>query len=295
MQWLMLVLFVVGPALSADRIRSAGKLSQGKELAAKQETDAAVRAVREATEIDPSHARAHHTLGQLYVKQNKHLKAVTAFESGLKVVGDDGMLAAELSYHLGDALFTHSDAAATAPADRKALRRRAVAAYTNAISSNPAHHEAYYSRAVTHDRFNDPDAADADFRQCIRVKPSYSRCFVGLANLYMDYGFRPEAIAVLEAGMAVNDDDATMKAGAGQVFMDLGKPQAAIKHYREALLIDPDLLDALFGIGMAYAGLRDRDNAVQNLEAFLSKAGTDVPSGIKRHAQDSLARLQDAI
>ena len=293
MQWLVFVLFVLGPAMGADRIRSVGQLNRAIKLEAIHDMDAALRAGRQATEIDPTHAKAHRFVAQLYYKQKKYGDAAVAFEAAREAETDDEEVA-ELSYLLGNAHTAKGEEAA-ALTERKSLTRQAVAAYTVAVTKGPGHYKAYHRRATAHDWLDDPDAADADLRQCIRVNPQYAPCFVSLANLYADFGFVAEAVAVVEAGVAANGKDAVMWTGAGRTFLDLGRPAEAIRHFRKALAIDPELVDALFGVGMAYAETRDRENAVRSLTDFLAKADADVPESIKRHAQNTVARMQDAI
>ncbi len=144
-----------------------------------------------------------------------------------------------------------------------------------------------------HDALEDPDAADADFRRCIRLQPYYSRCFAELAFLYVDYGFDQEAIAVLEAGLKANDKDATMWSAAARAYLELREPQQAIDAYKKAKAIDPDMIEVLYGLGMAHAELRHRKEAVENLMAFIARAGADVPANRKRIANDTIARMQD--
>jgi hypothetical protein len=46
---------------------------------------------------------------------------------------------------------------------------------------------------------------------------------------------------------------------------------------------------------MAYADLRQRKEAVEALQGFLSKAGNEVPEHLKRAANSTIARMQDVI
>ena len=51
----------------------------------------------------------------------------------------------------------------------------------------------------------------------------------------------------------------------------------------------------LFGLGMAYAELRQKEEAAENLELFLKKAGNDVPEHTQQAARDTIARMNDVI
>jgi tetratricopeptide (TPR) repeat protein len=82
--------------------------------------------------------------------------------------------------------------------------------------------------------------------------------------------------------------------GLGRAHFELGQMKEAIDAYTKAKAIDPDGADALYGLGMAYAELRQRKEAKENLELFLSKAGDARPDLIKA-ARDTVARMADVI
>ena len=103
------------------------------------------------------------------------------------------------------------------------------------------------------------------------------------------------AMVVLETGTKVNDKDARMWNGLGRALLSLNKPEEAVEAFKKAKAIDPDMVDVLFGLGMAYADLRQRKDAVENLQAFLQRAGNDVPEDRKKAANNTIARMQDVI
>ena len=126
-------------------------------------------------------------------------------------------------------------------------------------------------------------------------KPSYSPAFVSLGNMYIDYGFANVAMVVLQTGAQINDKDARMWNGLGRAHFELGQYQEAIDTYSKAKAIDPDGVDALYGLGMAYAELRKRKEAKENLELFISKAGQDTRPDLIKAARDTVARMADVI
>ena len=83
--------------------------------------------------------------------------------------------------------------------------------------------------------------------------------------------------------------------GLGRAQFLLNKPNEAIESFKKAKAIDPDMVDVLYGLGMAYAEVRNRKEAVEALQAFLAKAGNDVPEDRKRAANDTMARIKDVI
>lgn len=293
MQWLMLLILAFGPAMSADRIRAVARVNEAIKAEVKHDTPQAIRLAKEAIELDPSYAKSHFILGQLQRKAGQLIDAAATYRKGLELAPKDEELAVDLAYNLGLVIVTRASDPGLSVGTRTAALREAIVAFDTAIAADPGHYKAHLRRAYVHDKLEDPDAADADFRRCIRLEPRYPACFSGLAHLYIDYGFEIEAIAVIDAGLASNPKDAQMWSAAGRAHLDLGRPADAVGPYDKAKAIDPDLIDALFGLGMAHAELRNRKDAVDNLMAFIAQAGSDVSEARKKMANDTIARMQD--
>lgn len=292
MHWLLLLLMAPGPSANADRVRAIAKLNEGIKAEMRHDTAKAVQLVKEAITVDPGYAKAHYTLGQLYAKQAHYIDARTTFEAAVTLVGDDEELAGQMNYQLGRMIVADSNEPTRTFVERRTLKREAVQAFDAAIVADPTQYKAHYRRAIAHDWLEDPDAADADFRQCIWLKPEYSPCFVAMAHMYIDYGFAAEGLQVLEAGLRHNDKDPAMWSGAGRAYYDLHRPKDAVDAYKKARAIDPDMIEVLYGLGMAYAELKMRDESVEALQTFLRKAGSDIPDDRKRAANDTLARIK---
>lgn len=113
--------------------------------------------------------------------------------------------------------------------------------------------------------------------------------------MYVDYGFANVAMVVLQTGAQINDKDARMWNGLGRAHFELGQFQEAVDAYSKAKAIDPDGVDSLHGLGMAYAELNKRKEAKENLELFISKAGQDTRPDLIKAARDTIARMADVI
>lgn len=295
MSWLLVALLAFSPAATAKRSGAIAKMNEGIKLAQRGNTSAAERTVKEAIGIDPKYAKAHHTLGLLLRKQDKLEQAENAMQSGLEVVGEDTELAGRLAYELGGIRLRRAEAEGNTQRQTKALMKEAIAAFDIAIDKDPGQYKAHYRRAVAHDRLDEPDAADADYRKCIELRPQYSPCFVDLAQLYIDYGFANVGVAVLEVGVAVNDKDAQMYLGLGRAMSQLRKYEDAVDALKKAKAIDPDMPEVHFQLGMAYAEQSKRREAIESLQNFLHRAGSDVPEIHKKVANNTIARMEDVI
>lgn len=278
---------------SRNRVQSINRMNEGIKLEAKNNTSQAERALKESIELDPTHAKAHYTLGQIYRKQGKLVDAEKAFTDA--IANMDEAPNSEYHYQLGVVIAAQGDADGVSQADQEAKYNAAIKAFQEAIKLKPKHYKSHYRMGVLFERLDQPEQADQALRAAITNKPSYSPAFVSLGNMYIDYGHANVAMAVLQLGTQVNDKDARMWNGLGRALLSLNKPDEAVDAFKKAKAIDPDMVDVLFGLGMAYADLRQRKDSVENLQAFLQRAGNDVPEDRKKAANNTIARMQDVI
>src|SRR5690606_13164659 len=132
--------------------------------------------------------------------------------------------------------------------------------------------KAHFRQGQLFEKLDEPQKSDAEYRKAIELKPTFSPSFVELGNMYIDYGFAPQAMVGLQVGTQVNETDARMWNGLGRAYLSLNQRKEAIDAFSKAKAIDPDMVDALYGLGMAYAELRQRADAKENLNLFLQKA-----------------------
>jgi tetratricopeptide (TPR) repeat protein len=291
-----LVLAGVAPGCefaSRNRVQSINRMNEGIQLEKKGNTTSAEKLLKEAIEVDPTHAKAHWTLGQVYRKQGKLVDAENAFRGAIDNSKDKPN--ADYQYQLGIVIASQADAEGVTQAERETKYTGAIQAFQEATKLDPNHYKSFYRMGVLYERLDQPVPADQAFRKAIEIRPTYSPAFVSLGNMYIDYGHANVGQAVLETGTKVNDKDAKMWNGLGRAQLALNKPQDAIESFKKAKAIDPDMVDVLFGLGMAYAELRQREQAVENLQGFLQRAGGDVPEDRKRAANSTIARMQDVI
>jgi tetratricopeptide (TPR) repeat protein len=297
-----LVLALIAPILLAapgcklanrNRVQSINRMNEGIKLFQKKNASGAEKALKESIELDPTHAKAHFSLGQLYRQQGKLVDAEKAFRGAIDNMKDAPN--ADYWYEVGAVLVEQAAADGTAQVEREKKWADAIVAFNEAIKIKPNHYRAYYRVGTLHEKLDQPQQADAAFRKSIEIKSSYSPAFVSLGNMYIDYGHANVAMAVLDTGAKVNDKDARMWNGLGRAFLGLNQSKEAIEAFQKAKAIDPDMPDVLFGLGMAYAEQRKRKEAIEHLQQFLAKAGADVPEDTKKAANDTMARMQDVI
>ena len=278
---------------SRNRVQSIKLMNEGIEFSKKNNVSAAEKALQDAIKTDPTHAAAYHALGVVYRKQSKWVDAEKAFAGAIENMKDEPN--GKYYYDLGAVQASQGEADGVTAAERETKFSAAIASFQEALKLNPRLYKAHFRMGTLFEKLDKPEKADGEFRKTIELKPSFSPAFVELGNMYIDYGFANVAMVILQTGSQVNDKDARMWNGLGRAYLTLNQSKEAIDAFTKAKAIDPDMIDALYGLGMAHAELRQRNEARDNLNLFLQKAGGDTPPHIVKAAQDTLQRMNDVL
>jgi tetratricopeptide (TPR) repeat protein len=293
---LLVSVTLIAPACkltSRNRVQSIKLMNEGIEFSKKNNVSAAEKALQDAIKTDSSHAAAHHALGVVYRKQSKWVDAEKAFLGAIENMKDEPN--GKYWYDLGAVQAAQGEADGVTASERESKFGAAISSFQEALKLNPRLYKANFRMGTLFEKLDQPEKADAEFRKTIELKPTYSPAFVELGNMYIDYGFANVAMVILKTGSEVNDKDARMWNGLGRAFLSLNQPKEAIDAFSKAKAIDPDMVDALYGLGMAHAELRQRNEARDNLNLFLQKAGGETPPHIVKAAQDTLQRMNDVL
>ncbi|MBK8260922.1 MAG: tetratricopeptide repeat protein [Nannocystis sp.] len=293
---LLVSVTLIAPACkltSRNRVQSIKLMNEGIEFSKKNNVSAAEKALQDAIKTDSSHAAAHHALGVVYRKQSKWVDAEKAFLGAIENMKDEPN--GKYWYDLGAVQAAQGEADGVTASERESKFGAAVTSFQEALKLNPRLYKANFRMGTLFEKLDQPEKADAEFRKTIELKPTYSPAFVELGNMYIDYGFANVAMVILKTGSEVNDKDARMWNGLGRAYLSLNQPKEAIDAFSKAKAIDPDMVDALYGLGMAHAELRQRNEARDNLNLFLQKAGGDTPPHVVKAAQDTLQRMNDVL
>lgn len=278
---------------SRNRAQAIGRMNEGIRHESKNNTSQAEKSLKEAVEFDPTYAKAHFHLGQIYRKQGKLVDAQKAFQDAIANMGAEPK--PDYQYQLGRVIMQQADAVGVSQADREAKYKEAIAAFQQATTLDPNHYRAWYHIGKLNDKLDLPVQADDAFRKAIEVNARFVDSFVDLGNMYIDYGHANVGLAVLEAGVQVNDKSAAMHNGLGRALSKLNRHQEAVEAFKKAKAIDPDRVDVLYGLGKSYSELRMRAEALEALQAFIQRAGQDVPAHLVKDANNTVARMQDVI
>lgn len=111
---------------------------------------------------------------------------------------------------------------------------------TAALQSNPGDGEAYNQRAEAFVKIKDNDAAIADFRQVVRLHPSYSFAYTSIAELQIEVGAYDSALSTIDDALERCGRDSRLLILRAKVQEMQGHLQEAIENLNEASTFEPE-------------------------------------------------------
>ena len=285
------VLFAIGLILPAcdgfvcsqERIKAMELNNRGTEEFKNNLYDSAEKDFKQAIQTDTTFDLAHYNLGKLYQKQRKWDKAAEALEAAAQLSPKN----ANYQYDLGEAYLE----AKKVDQAEKALKA--------ATEADPKLFKAHWRLGVIYYRMlEQPKQADDELRAAIEANPRFSKSYVALGYLYLDYDFNKEAAQVFQGCVTAKDDDGECHNGYGLALKNLKQYEQATSEFKKAIDLDPELYDALYNCGMAYAdwfdeahGNEQKDRAREYLQKFVTNSGKSADGNYLKAANDKLYAL----
>lgn len=183
-------------------------------------------------------------------------------------------------------LYLHNDAFAP----------KAVAHFDRAIALRPGNARYHTLRGVALARMNEPDRADADWREASRLAPKDPEPFVQRGVDDLRRGEVADAIRALESAVALDPRHARAHAYLGAACEQRGDIDRAFTYYDQAVALAPD--DAKIRCDRSNASCRRGDfaNALEDASRAVrleGHRGTGYAS--QGHALVKLGRLEEAV
>jgi Tfp pilus assembly protein PilF len=271
-----------GFVCSQERIKAIELANRGAEAFKNNLYDTAEKDLKQASQVDPSYEIAYYNLGKVYQKQRKWDKAAEAFEAAVQRSPKN----ANYQYDLGEAYLE---------AKKVDQAEKALQAATEA---DPKLFKAHWRLGLVYKMLDQPKPADEELRKAIEANPRFSKSYVALGYLYLDYDFNKEAAQVFQGCVTAKDDDGECHNGYGLALKNLKQYEQATGEFKKAIDLDPELYDALYNCGMAYAdwydeahGNEQKDRAREYLQKFVTNGGKSADGNYVKAANDKLYAL----
>jgi tetratricopeptide (TPR) repeat protein len=233
-------------------------LQRGSAHIAQQQWQAALDCFQEVVRLEPAHAMAHATIGNLTRQLGNADAALAAYDRAIAVRPDY----AEVHYNRGTllqqarqlraALDSYNAALSQRPAFAEALCARgdvlaeldrtdeALASYDAAIAANPPQPRATLNRGVLQQKLGQLAAAEASYRQAIALRPTYADAHFNLGTLLRIRGLHAEALTSHDTAIALAPGHAGAHGDRGLVLLAQGNLEAALASFDQAIGLKPD-------------------------------------------------------
>lgn len=129
------------------------------------------------------------------------------------------------------------------------LHQEAADSLQKSISLNPANAESHYNYGIALRSLGQPDAAEAAFRQAIKIKSGYPEALECLAHALLNRGVLDEAAQVLHQALRLRPNYAEWWSNLGAILQTQGFLEKAISYYRKAQQLKPGDNIALNNLG----------------------------------------------
>lgn len=168
----------------------------------------------------------------------------------------------------------------------------AVSQFQKAIQLDPRNAAAHYHLAVALGREGNPNAAKAELVETLKLKPDSADAHYTLGLLLVDWPYTKDftgAAKQFEAALKYKPDFPEAHEELGEVFLTLGKGEAALAQFREAVKLRPAFPEAYCGIGRALGRNGDLQGASQAYRAALRLR----PNDAETHNQLGLVLIRE--
>ncbi len=115
--------------------------------------------------------------------------------------------------------------------------------------------------------------AKGEFRQALSLDPGNTSARFHLARVYLDLGRIRKARETLEERLEITEKTPELLSLLGEVNRQSGDPRLSIRQNESAAILDPDLAQAHYYLGLAHLDKGDTEEALSRLERAIAAKG----------------------
>jgi tetratricopeptide (TPR) repeat protein len=140
--------------------------------------------------------------------------------------------------------------------------------YLNAQTLMPAEPRWPYYLARLHNSKGEIDKAEASFKQVLALRPDDLPALIWLGRLYLDTDRPADAHVLFTKAFTLAPRTVAVLAGLGRAALAQKDYARAVKHFEDALAIDPGSESLHAPLAMAYRGLGELDKAAPHAQQW---------------------------
>ncbi|MGB5895177.1 MAG: tetratricopeptide repeat protein [Ignavibacteriaceae bacterium] len=140
----------------------------------------------------------------------------------------------------------------------------------NAIQLYPEYSDAYYELALLYKKQNNYGEAIASIKEAIIYKKNEPVYLELLGSLYYDVDSVMQAVQVLNSSLKIDKQNPNVFFILGNIaVLKQNDPQSALRYYKKAVELNPDITDGLINLGNTYAVLGEYEKAIESYKKEL--------------------------
>ena len=117
--------------------------------------------------------------------------------------------------------------------------------------------------------------AKGEFRQALSIDPGNTSARFHLARVYLDLGRARKAKETLEERLKTTENTPELLSLLGEANRQLGDPRVSIRQNESAAMMDPDLAQAHYYLGLAHLDRGETEEALSRLDRAISLKGAN--------------------
>lgn len=224
--------------------------------------DEAVRAFKQAVQINADYAEAYNGLGDAYLYSGKPQEALSAYSQAIKI----NPSFAEAYNGLGIA---YSDVFQP---------EEALKALKQAAKLQPDAPSNFYFMGLTYKRLGKRKEAIEVLLETVRLNPKFADAYEALGDIYSDSKEYAAAVVVYRSLVQLRPDSPVAHSTLANSYFNSGRKQEALDEYELTIKLNPKEPSSYHNIGTTYAAMGSFDEAIQNYKRAIALKGDYVPS-----------------
>jgi tetratricopeptide (TPR) repeat protein len=247
-------------------IRSGEKSPAPEEAPVRSPSDLKIIAeiLKGTLKNNPQDIKALYAMGEVYIEMHRYGEAIPPLRELVKL--DPGHKSARLQ--LGRAQMEMGRDEAALENLEEAIR---LDPQSEVVKRTLC--QVHSNLSTAYGRIKNQKQAEHHFQEAVKIIPDFGPAHLSMGICYTEWGRYTEALAKIKEALKL-DKNLTVQAHYrfGEVYTKLKDIKKAIKHYKEAIAVDPSAAMPNLRLGMLYYKLKNYQDAVQPLRLSIKQS-----------------------